>query len=77
MFLTDEEIIELTGYKLAAYQIQWLRDHQFTYVCTRLRGKPRVLRTHVEQRLGAITAVAVMQDEPDFSKWEGNHGRTS
>lgn len=48
LFLTDTELQELTGYKLASKQSSWLRARGY-YVETNARGIPRVTYTQVEE----------------------------
>ncbi len=49
MFLTPEQLRELTGYQLAAYQIRWLQSRGVTH-WVRADGKPVV---PVGARVGA------------------------
>ena len=51
MFLTSEEVSDLTGRIRASAQIRWLDEHQFGYV-TGADGRPKVLREVVLARLG-------------------------
>lgn len=69
MFLTANEIVELTGYQVAHYQACWLTSHGYPFELTN-SGKPRVLRAYVEQRLGLTTVVPLSNSEPDFSHWQ-------
>ncbi|MGA8864164.1 MAG: DUF4224 domain-containing protein [Gallionella sp.] len=69
LFLTDHEIIELTGYQVAHYQARWLEAHAYPFERT-MSGKPRVLRAYVEKRLGLATDLRLKQTEPDFSHWK-------
>lgn len=57
MFLTGDELKDLTGYKLAAYQIRWLREHGWIFEIAR-DGRPKVLRAHAIQRLGGVDSTA-------------------
>jgi hypothetical protein len=60
MFLTIEELAELTGCKRAQNQIRWLVQNGYKFernVC----GKPKVLRAAVEKRLGAMAAKPARQ----------------
>lgn len=50
MFLTGDELRELTGYKLASAQCRWLESRGYPFE-TNASGKPRVLRSYVQQRL--------------------------
>ncbi len=66
MFLTVDEIEELTGYLYCSRQIKWLADHGYKFEVSR-NGKPKVLKTHVEARLGAQIKQGRQYYEPDFS----------
>lgn len=52
MFMTQEEVVELTGRVRASAQIRWLDEHLFGYVVG-ADGRPKVLREIVLSRLGA------------------------
>jgi hypothetical protein len=52
MFLTSDELLELTGYKLASAQRRWLARRGYPFE-TNASGKPRVLRLYLQQRLCA------------------------
>jgi hypothetical protein len=69
MFISSNELAELTGYKVGFYQAQWLKDHGYPYELT-ISGKPRVLRAFVEKRLGLASVIPKSQTEPDFSSWK-------
>jgi hypothetical protein len=51
MFLTDDEIIELTGYIKPACQIRWLQRNQWPMAVDGQK-RPKVLRSVVLARLG-------------------------
>lgn len=51
MFLTREEVAELTGYQKSAYQQRWLDAEKLGYMVDS-EGHPKVLREVVLQRLG-------------------------
>ena len=70
MFLTADELTELTGYMLTSYQVKWLDRHGYAFELSKA-GRPKVLRAYVEKRLGLPTVAPVRQAEPDFSRWEG------
>lgn len=64
MFLTPEEIEQLTGYRRASAQARWLTQEHLPF----LRGgdgKLKVLRLAVEQRLG-LSRVAKPRREPQL-----------
>jgi len=50
MFLTNEEICELTGYKRHTAQCRWLADRGYRFEVNSL-GRPVVLVSIVERRL--------------------------
>lgn len=53
MFLTQEEVKELTGYTYPSKQIAWLTAEKFGFVVGG-DGHPKVLRDVVLSRLGAV-----------------------
>lgn len=55
MFLTKDEVTELTGYQKPSAQIRWLQAQQFGFVVGG-DGVPKVLRQVVLSRLGDQTA---------------------
>lgn len=48
--MTGDELLELTGYKLARSQCRWLESRGYPFE-TNASGKPRVLRAYIQQRL--------------------------
>lgn len=54
MFLPEEDLVALTGYKKSSSQIQWLQDNNWPFAVAG-DGKPRVLRDLVIARLGDTT----------------------
>lgn len=69
MFLTEEDLQELTDATLRRLQIAWLESHGWTFELSRL-GRPKVLRAYAERRLGLDDAKKSDQTEPDFSHWD-------
>ncbi len=55
MFLTEEEVAELTGYKRARDQVRWLDRERFGFVIDG-NGRPKVLREVVLARLGSVSS---------------------
>ena len=51
LFLTGDELTELTGFKARHCQAQWLARHHWRFVLTR-RKEPRVARDHFNDRMG-------------------------
>ncbi len=47
MFLSHDELIELTGYKQPSKQVEWLRSYAIRVYVDRT-GHPRVLRSDLE-----------------------------
>jgi hypothetical protein len=47
MFLTDDELVALTGYKLASKQVAFLRSRRIPFY-TNKSGHPRVVKTVIE-----------------------------
>lgn len=68
LFLTPDELRELTDATLKRLQVQWLDSHGWTYVTSRM-GNPKVLRAYMEQRLGLGEAKASEETEPDWSRY--------
>lgn len=50
MFLTAEEVAQLTGIKVPGYQCRWLEKRGYRFERAS-NGRPVVLRSHVESRL--------------------------
>lgn len=57
MFLTRDELAELTGYQLPAWQARWLDAHNWRYERS-ISGRPIVLRAHAESRLSDPSTAA-------------------
>ncbi|EJN33282.1 TPA: DUF4224 domain-containing protein [Pseudomonas putida] len=51
MFMTPDEVADMTGYLRPKDQVRWLEDWKFGYVIG-ADGKPKVLRQVVLARLG-------------------------
>lgn len=66
MFLTREQLYDLTGYKHSSKQVAWLRAHRYKFDVN-AAGRPIVHVGHVESRLGAGKPPA---PEPDFSVFQ-------
>lgn len=50
MFLTQDELSELTGYQLPAWQARWLVAHGWRFERS-ATGRPIVSRAHAESQL--------------------------
>lgn len=53
LFLTHDELHELTGLRIPAYQRRWLEKHGYTFEIN-ASGKPKVLRAFIMQKLGMV-----------------------
>lgn len=51
MFLTPDQVRELTGCARVAQQIEWLKARNYAFDLD-AKGRPVVLRSYVEGRLG-------------------------
>ena len=65
MFLTDEELHQLTGYLRNADRCRWLRKAGWRFEKSARNGRPVVLRSYAEARLSGISAQAV-KTEPQL-----------
>lgn len=50
LFLSAEEIVELTGYRLAKFQVAWLRKRGWRFE-TNAAGAPRIARAYFERKM--------------------------
>lgn len=64
-WLDNDQLFELTGYKLAKYQIDWLKTNRVFFYQTK-SGKPRVPVGAIGDRVDLRKKTK--PDEPDFSK---------
>ena len=69
MFLSETDLFDLTGYRLQSAQKRWLASRGWTFEVSAF-GRPKVLRTYAEQRMGLASAKTAAQTEPDFSHWK-------
>jgi len=66
LFLTTDELRELTGLRVAAYQCKWLEKHGYVFE-TNASGKPKVLRIFLMQKLGMARQQSIgLGTEPNF-----------
>lgn len=65
LFLNNEEICDLTGFKLATAQCRWLTDNGYPFDVNH-SGKPKVLRSYLEQRLCPAAISSRGFEEPNF-----------
>lgn len=68
MFLTEQQVIELTGFIRPSKQIAWLQREGFKFRVA-ADGHPRVLRDHVFKQLGGnvVDIASRRRTTPDFS----------
>ena len=73
--LSDEELADLTGYKLRTHQRKWLKDRNWVFIESR-GGRPLVGRMFARMKLGMVNATIADPNPPparqpwtpDFSK---------
>lgn len=56
MFLSDNDIEFLTGYKKPADQRRWLSDHGWIFEIART-GRPRVLQDYAKNKMSGIDSI--------------------
>ena len=61
MFITHQELVELTGYKAPHCQARWLDRNRWRYVLNR-HNEPRVAREHFAERMGFGTRASTHAD---------------
>ena len=67
IYLTQQEITDITGYQKRSCQVAWLRDNGFT-VKIRADGSPLIARANYLRVMGADPQEHKSTDqEPDFS----------
>ena len=62
-FLTEEELVDLTGFRRKSNQIRWPTQHRYPHE-TNANGAPKVLRCYLERRLGESAKTA--GNQPNF-----------
>jgi hypothetical protein len=69
LYMTRQELQELTGYTMRSSVIGWLDRQSWPYVVGRVDGWPRVLRQYHDQRLlGMTVGTAKKRAEPNWTK---------
>ena len=68
MFLTPDELVELTDSHRRQDQAKWLRENGFVFFYSRL-GNLKVLRAHVEAQFG-LRENTVTDPEPNWDALE-------
>jgi len=66
MFLTTDQLAELTGFIRPSKQIEWLRREGFEFRIA-ADGHPRVLRDHVFRLMGVSDIATKRKSSPDFT----------
>ncbi len=51
MFISQDEVAELTGYQQPKRQAKWLADNGYRFALD-AAGRPKALRSEIERRLG-------------------------
>ena len=70
MFLSSDDIFELTGFKRTASQIKWLRTNGIRFLIGG-DGKPRVLESQIESLIGVnVIQSNKIRTEPNFKNLE-------
>lgn len=65
IFLTQEEIRELTDLKIPKAQMRWLQKNSYPFEVA-ASGKPKVLREYVMSKLMTISFTTTPTNEPNF-----------
>mgnify|MGYP000712768100 CR=1 FL=1 len=66
MFLTADELVDLTDRSNPKYQAKWLAEHGYPFEIS-AAGKPKVLRTEVERRLSSTAQRQMKRAEPNWA----------
>ncbi len=61
LFLTSEELRELTGFRAAHCQVRWLERNRWRFALNR-RNEPRVARQYFQERMGCAGGRATFAD---------------
>lgn len=64
IFLSSEELKELTDLRIPKAQMRWLQNNAIPFAIS-AAGKPKVLRSFVIEKL-QITTTTVKSNEPNF-----------
>jgi hypothetical protein len=65
VFLSANELTELTGLKLPACQRRWLIRYGYVFEVD-AKGHPKVLRKYLERRLGVIERESSTTIQPNY-----------
>lgn len=69
MYLTLQEMRDLTDRVSSRGQVAWLRRAGWPFVLSAL-GRPKVLRAFAEKKGGLSTGVPFVESGPNWSQWE-------
>lgn len=58
IFLTDDELFELTGYRRNADRCRWLAERNWKFEKSAITGKPVVSRSYAESQLSGVVVKA-------------------
>lgn len=64
LFLSQDELRELTDLKIPKAQMRWLEKHAYPFEIS-AAGKPKVLRSYLMERLKSLTTPN-KSSEPNF-----------
>ena len=65
MFLTSDELQELTDRKNPSHQSRWLAERGYAFEIS-AAGKPKVLRSEVESRLSSQSQARAKTQQPNW-----------
>lgn len=65
MFLSQDELRDLTDLKVPKAQMRWLQRYAYPFEIA-ASGKPKVLREYVMKKLMTISLSAIPTNEPNF-----------
>ena len=65
MFLSQDELRELTDLKVPKAQMRWLQRYAYPFEIA-ASGRPKVLREYVMKKLMCISLSAISTNEPNF-----------
>lgn len=68
MFVSSEDLKELSGYEIPAYQIRWLSQQGLKFLVG-ADGKPKVLLAHLQEVMSGYKQVK-RRTEPNFAAIE-------
>lgn len=73
MFLTAQELKDLTGRIYAKSQIKWLNERGYPFELD-ARGRPKVLKNFVELKMGIPARKIKKSSEPNFDALRAQYG---